>query len=401
MLEYSPAVDIKQLVMSDQPMPLLPKRIRKALKDNIAEKDIILPLVVERKKNGILEIIDGRNRWEIANELGKKYVPCLIGDEDNPLVRTLKYDLELCRRMLNDDEYEKFSKQREKFIKDLIRNAKQEYLEKVIPEFRDIIATIYGDDIKGLIQFAKLPADKQQAIVEDKSKFINSKIEKELQEKKDEVERLLSDLKSKEEIEKQYNLLLSTTQTQIEKRLADKEKELEKKFKGNAPEDIKRLIAEERKKIEAEYKSELEDFHNRLIEISQAKDKVSGELKQMKEQLKQTENNFSTAQKLVEKYRKETETMQAAITQLTAPDALMNQLDAVYADIQSMSAKAEALCKELMKTYKGLSNVAKSLNGQSVHFIEKVGLISESICNIKVNEARSIASEMGKFLSKL
>lgn len=400
MMEYIPAVDIKQLVMSDQPMPLLPKRIRKALKESIKERGIVLPLVVERKSNGVLEIIDGRNRWEIANELAMNYVPCLIGDEDDPFIRTLKYDLELCRRSLSEDEYNKFSAQREEYLKDLIRNVTHACLEKVVPEFREVIARIYKDDVGGLMQFAKLPVDKQKAILESRIGIVSSELEKELKATRDEISRLQAELKHKEEIEERYNLFLSTTQKQIEKRLAEKEKELEEKYKGNMPDDIKKLIAEERKKIEAEYKNELADFHNKLVELSRAKDSVSANLEQVKEQLRKTEDSYREVQKIVEKYKKENESMRVAISQLTSPDALMKQLDSVYADIQSTTARFEVLCKDLMRTYKGISSIASSLDGQGAKFLEKIRLISESISNIKVSEARNIVSEMERFLSK-
>ena len=215
-------IEIKKITISDQPMPLLPKPIKEELKISIKEKGVIYPILVEQVDDDSFKIIDGRNRWELSSELGLKEIPCFVVDNDDPTVSILKYDLEICRRSLTDEEREKFITQRDKYLKEIRERKFNTLIEKVIPELRDSVKELFqrDSDIKVLMRFTEFDTKQQRMFIKEVSGRINvNDLKSKVAEYQIQIEDLKKELKAKEEIEKKYQLLESGFAKQIEKKL--------------------------------------------------------------------------------------------------------------------------------------------------------------------------------------
>ena len=136
-------------------------------------------------------------------------------------------------------------------------------------------------------------------------------------------------MNAKEEIEKKYQLLESGFAKQIEKKLKDKELEIEAKYKDHSPAKLHELVEEGKKTIEAQFRGEIEEYRKTTVEISKAKDEVSRKLSSVKEDLANTESELQRAQKLVAKFKTEKDNLQKALDSITSPDGLLKSWKAL------------------------------------------------------------------------
>ena len=113
-------VDIEKLEMTEQPMPDIAGYARIYLEESIKTFGIRNPLRITHD----YRIIDGRNRYAIAQELGITRIPCIISDVDkNPMDEALRYHLELGRRSLTKEQHKTIKKECEIFEEELKKDT--------------------------------------------------------------------------------------------------------------------------------------------------------------------------------------------------------------------------------------------------------------------------------------
>ncbi len=193
-------IEIKKITISDQPMPALPKPIKEELRLSIKEKGVIYPILVEQVDDDLFKIIDGRNRWELSNELGNREIPCFVVDDEDPTVSILKYDLEICRRSLTDEEREKFITQRDIYLNEIRERKFNTLIENVIPELRESVKALFrrDSDIKVLMRFTELDPKQQRMFIKEVSGRINvNDLKARVAEYQTQIEELKRELKAK------------------------------------------------------------------------------------------------------------------------------------------------------------------------------------------------------------
>jgi len=157
-------VDLKDLVIIEQPMPDVPVVVKDMLRKSIKEFGIKYPLRISNN----FEIIDGRTRYEVAKELEMKSVPCIVSDtEENPKEHILMYDLELARRSLSNKERSRLEIERDKRLSTIEGDLLNKYLKHIIPDLRAPVERIFKTtgDISLIIKVAHLHKDEQEELI--------------------------------------------------------------------------------------------------------------------------------------------------------------------------------------------------------------------------------------------
>ncbi len=398
-------IEISKIKMSDQPMPLLPVDIRNNLKESIKNRGVIYPLLVETMGNGTYKIIDGRNRWDLSKELGLQTLPCFVVDSTDPFASVMMYEVELYRRSLSDEEREKVTKQMKEFTTQIIETKFTALTANLIPEIRKAVRDEHADQFKsekGLTHLSKLAGLEpkyQKLFVQEMAGRVNvNDLQTKIAEKETEIDDLKVELKEKKELEKKLALLESGFAKQIEKRLAEKEKEIELKYKDMQPGELSKLLAVEKKKIEDSFKAEIEEHQKNKVEISKAKDEATKKLEDAKTRQSELSEEKKTAEKLAAKYKTEVDSLQKALDQVNSPAIIVKKLDSILADIHSFNRRIDALHSEAMIVCKGIVATAPQMNGKKGVIQSKVDGIIEALNELSYSKVADLLEETVKSL---
>jgi DNA repair exonuclease SbcCD ATPase subunit len=380
-------------------MPELEPEVRKALKDSIKEKGIILPILVEMITEDTYDIIDGRNRFDICQELGAKEIECLISDPRDPYSTVLMYDLEICRRPLTTDQWKRYHAQRDAYVKECGERKFKQISNNIIPELRDMARKLFeantdSDTLASLFILSNSPAKYQKMFVIETAGRTNvSELKTKIAEYQSKIIVLKNTAKEKAELQKQLELLQSGFKKQIEDKLRQKEAEIEKKYKDVAPGKLAEMLDAEKKKIRQQFESDLEELRTDLVDATAAKVEVQNKLDEVNENLKTTKRESEEAQKLASKYHQESENLHKAVQQLSSPDSLLKKLDAILSDTKAVAQKIDALQADTLAVCKGILAAKGSLNGTKATVQTKIYEITELIGELQFGKVTSTLAE--------
>ncbi|KPK36185.1 MAG: hypothetical protein AMK70_03245 [Nitrospira bacterium SG8_35_1] len=344
-------LETEKLQIQDQPMPELPADKKIALRESIKAYGIKYPIAITK---GHI-ILDGRNRYEIAKELGYTAVPCLIVDTDeNPTESVLKYDLELFRRSLSAEEEEELLLIRDKYLLDIKNQSLEKILPNIIPGLHNSVRDIYekNGDISFLCKIASLPLDSQKAFIKevevildgdtgsvDELKRLNNR-EKELTK---EVSRLqdkineLSEIENKyKEAEKKIKLLQSGLKKKIEEKIEAKEKELEKKYSVEAPEEITKILKQEQAKIEGDYKKDMDKLREDLRAMSLSRNEISQEVEVLKQEIDDLKRQKKDDASITSKLNNDLKLRKNLLKGLVKPDKFVKRFELISEDLNNI-----------------------------------------------------------------
>lgn len=344
-------LETEKLQIQDQPMPELPPDKKIALKESIKEFGIKYPIAITKDH----VILDGRNRYEIAKELGYSEVPCLIVDTDeNPAESVLKYDLELFRRSLTADEEEELLSIREKYLSNLRNQSLDKVLSNIIPELHDSINEIYekNGDMSLLCKIASLPPDSQKAFIKEVEIILNGDedsveelkrlniSEKELTK---EVARLQETINEMSKIEKNYKeaemkikILESGLRKKIEEKIKEKEKEIEEKYSIDSPDKISELLKQERENIHDEYSSELKRLQDDLQKMSLSRNDVVNQLEALKQEIDDIKRQKKDTEVITTKLNNDLKLRENLLKGLVKPDKFAKRFELISEDLNNI-----------------------------------------------------------------
>jgi ParB-like chromosome segregation protein Spo0J len=332
-------------------MPELPPDKKIALKDSIKEFGIKYPIAITTDHI----ILDGRNRYEIAKELGYLEVPCLIVDTDeNPAESVLKYDLELFRRSLTAEEEEELLSVREEYLSSLRKQSLEKVLSNIIPELHDSVCEIYekNSDLSLLYKIASLPPDSQKALVREveitldgnedsveEIKRLNNR-EKELS---SEVARLQEKISEMSEIEKNYKeaekkikMLESGLRKKIEEKIKEKEKEIEEKYSIESPDKLSELLKQEREKIRVEYSHELKRLQDDLHKMSLSRNEVVNQVETLKQEIEDVKRQKKDTETITTKLNNDLTLRENLLKGLVKPDKFAKRFKLISEDLNNI-----------------------------------------------------------------
>lgn len=402
MLERRP-IEIAKINKTAQPMPELAFDVRKALKASIKEKGIIYPILVEKITDASFDIIDGRNRFEIAKELGLKEIDCLISDPQDPYATVLMYDLEICRRFLTVDERQKYQEQRDAYVKECGERKFKHISATIIPELKDMARKSFEANsdsagLSSLVTLSNLSPEKQKMFIVEKDGRTNiTELKSKVAELQTEIIGLNKTVKEKEALEKELQFLQDGFKKQIEERMAKKEAEMEKKYKDVAPGKLAEMIAAEKTKIQAEleeqYEADLDEARKKLVAATTATAAVQKKLEAVNETLVITKRKSEEAQKLAVKFEKESEHLQKAIQQLSSPEALLKKLDSILIEAKAVAKKIEALQSDALNVCKGVIAAKGNLNGTTNTVQSKMDEITDLLAELKTEKIAAVFAE--------
>jgi len=356
------------------------------LKESIRENGIVVPVVVTEDRNdrGKYILLDGRNRYRAACELGIEMIPAEVIEVSDQVAVILQYDLEICRRHLDNDTLRrKWEEERNYYMESIKKSLKSKILQILkLEESNDIKNKIDSMPLNEVIilyetlrrasslsqelinGIAKQVAYKIYTVTKDAvdktpeeiEKAVRQYYEKQLEElreklrKKDEelflLEEKLKQLKEeKKKLEEEFELVRKAKKEQLENYIRERTKEYEEKLqeleeqlflekaRKHDPEQIKKLAEELEEKFKAEIRKKEEEFHKEEAEwrrkINELQSQILNlnkrleELKEEKEKL-----NEMLRAEIAEKQRIRTrfDNLLRAYKEVTSERALLNQI---------------------------------------------------------------------------
>lgn len=342
-------VDLENLIITEQPMPDVPVAVKEMLRKSIKTFGIKYPLRISKD----LEIIDGRTRYEIAQELGMKTVPCIMSDtEENPKEHILMYDLELARRSLSNKERSRLEIERDKRLSTIEGDLLNKYLKNIIPDLRNSVERVFKatGDISFIIKVARLGEDDQEELVNrvviDKDNIADDTLQKYnnlIEEKKDlsidlkSSKRELQSLQKKfDSLNEEYIFLKNEAEEIIVKQKTEIEKRIREQFMSGAPDEIQKLLEEHTSTLTTKYENEMEETLQRLKEVSLSLDKKKEELEQKEGALKLKERDVEDLEKSCKDANEEIVELKTALQGLVQPLKFINSLDTVFNDLNNI-----------------------------------------------------------------
>lgn len=342
-------VNIDELKVVDQPMPEIQATAKDMLRKSIQTFGIKVPIRVSED----FTIIDGRTRFEIANELGIKKVPCMISDTlANPTENVLKYDIELGRRSISSRERSALEMERENYLGQIREESFRKVLKKISPKLRDIAKRLFKTtgDVSFIAHIAGKPEEVQEEYINE-FQVINSKeIKGDIADELNRLTQAESDLKKElksmkrnhDELQKKYNetyemyvFAKNEAQEKLQKMKVGIEEELREKYRAESPEKVKKLIDEETKRVGQEMKDEMLSLQKDLRNYSQSLADEKEKINEMKEQLNLAQNekdDLTLAKEELEKRLNETKTL---IEGLVRPAKFINRMEATFNDLNN------------------------------------------------------------------
>lgn len=133
-------LDVDQLDVIDQPMPIQSEEAKQNLMKSIRDRDLIDPIVVKDSENGRYVVLEGRTRLELIKQLGYKRIACNMRSKDADIIddKVLPYELELYRRHLYADDRKRLEKEKDKIESSEKEQEKHYYYRKLSQEMRSL-----------------------------------------------------------------------------------------------------------------------------------------------------------------------------------------------------------------------------------------------------------------------
>lgn len=340
-------VKIKQIKTDTGFFQELPEEDYRRLKESILQIGLIYPVVLCKSKDGdTYEIVDGRNRIKVLQEIGMEEVPALVYEVTCNVDKIIQFDSELCRRHLSEEEKKtRWELDRAKYFqqiknhvrKDIIQTLKMEDVEIVkkhlesltlleLVRLRESLTTTSGfakflNTIAGKIaaSVARTESAKNGAEYEELIKTARTELQKEienlrltLEEKEAELveltEKLKAEVEEKKRLEKEYKEFINKQKEIIRKAVEEKEKEYQEKVNKlqqeinrlrlstiqnpEELEEVKKLLQDLREKAEKEKKDLIIQYEQKEAEWRKELAKYQEDLLRKKEELEQTKEEI-------------------------------------------------------------------------------------------------------------
>jgi len=364
------------------------------LKESIRENGIIVPLVVTEDKNnkGKYILLDGRNRYRAACELGIETVPVEVIEVSELTACVLQYDLELCRRHLADEAFlRKWEEERNRYIESIkksIRSKIFQILKLEEPEIiKDKIDSMPLGELIVLYETLRRVSDISQRLTNGIAKQVAYKIytvtkgavdktpeeiekairqfyEKQLDELRMELRKKEEELflleeeinklqKEKKELQEQYELVRKAKMEELENYIKEKTREYEEKIqelteqlyiekaKKHSPEEIEKLVNDLKKEFEKELREKEEEFRKeeaewrkRIEDLQKQIIDLKKEFDKVKEEKRKLEEDLKAERAEKQRTKARFDDLLRAYQETTSEKALLNQIKVLREQLQ-------------------------------------------------------------------
>jgi len=268
----------------------------KRLLSSINEYGILEPVHV-LKENGYYTLVQGHQRYRVANELKIRELPCVIV-EDKETSLAAEYHVNLYRRHLTLDEmkgYETDLQEKYKKLSGLIPELK--YVQDALP--KEMVKVIRSWSQEHQRKFYNALPQKIVENTEEKEKYekLIEENNERLRERSATINALKEQIETYEEVKKELETLREAKQADFNKalqlKLKEKEAELKEKYAEESAGSLQARLDREKKRLEREYEKklekEIEEYRKLAEKHSKERESVARELedaKKEKEQLK-------------------------------------------------------------------------------------------------------------------
>lgn len=310
---------VNDIVYNEGFFESLPEEVFNRLKESIRENGIVVPLVVTEDKNnkGKYILLDGRNRYRAACELGFETVPAEVIEVSEQVAVILQYDLELCRRHFDKETLiRKWEDERNYYMESIKRSIRSKIFQILKLEesevIKDRIDSLPLGELIILYETLRRVSDISQKLTngiarqvaykiytvtknavdktpEEIEKAVKQFYEKQLEELRAELQKKEEELflleekinelqKEKKELEEQFELVRKAKKEELENYIKEKTKEYEQKIqelteqlyiekaRKHDPEKIEKLIEDLEKEFKKELKEKEEEFRKEEAE---------------------------------------------------------------------------------------------------------------------------------------
>ncbi len=298
---------IEKIIPEENRFEPLSDKIFKKLTDSIEEHGIFEPIIV-KKENNHYRLIQGHQRYAVANRLGIPMLPCRI-IKDEKQVMAARYHVNLYRRHLKEEKIAEYEKKKEMEEKDIELQYKLipelQYLEQILPaELKKMLSRV--PEIEQRNFYNSLPvkyvekaeeAVKEAEESEKKVEEITDKIKK----KDEEISKLTEKIEKMEAEMKTLNLIKSAKKEELEKALKLEKKrikeELEKEYSDNElaiklQETEEKLKAEYEEKLKEEVVKETEEYRKIAERHSKEREELKRQLEPLQEEVKRLKKDL-------------------------------------------------------------------------------------------------------------
>lgn len=413
-MEYILKAD--ELDMDDQPMPQVNEKVKEGLRRSIEKYGIEYPLVVRRKEDGRYAILDGRTRFSIGGELGIKEYRCIVEDTvARPERLLLKYDLELCRRRLQESQAEQLTREKEAYAETLFGNEDllNSRLERIIPEYRERIKQIYQSDkleaLNVLNNLVDITPENQRLIIinegngDESLKMLAQEKESlrvKVEELNEEVVRLRDVEAQLAEKQKQMDTLMKEYKKRFNDELSERQKEIEKSLRelyaeqdvASIAKKIETAVSAERIRLEKEMAKDMEDLNREMREMSLSFKKTNEEIEKKKEELDKVKARLKEAEDLAVKHKNEAMAYKSQLQKMASPKnvelkvkAASDSLSTILEMVQVVQNEMVSCCDILGKNGQEKPKLTPILNeiekkkGKIEEFLGHIGKAREKI----------------------
>lgn len=364
-----------QLDIDDQPMPEVDPKVREGLRRSIIKYGIEYPLVVRQKEDGRYSIIDGRTRFSIGQEIGIKEYRCIVEDTvARPERLLLKYDLELCRRRLQESQAEQLTLEKDAYAEALFGDEKllNKRLERVIPEYRERIKLIYKSNklealnvLNNLIDITpenqrlmiinEGNGDQALKILAEEKETLRMKVE----ELTGEVDRLRDVEEKLAEKQKQMDTVMKEYKKRFNDELNERQKEIENNLRelyaeqdvASTARKIETAVSAERIRLEKEMAADFEKLNQEMREMSLSFKKTNQEIEKKKEELDKVKARLKEAEDLAVKHKNEALAYKSQLQKMVSPKNLELKIRAASDSLTTILEMVQVTQNEMLSCY--------------------------------------------------
>jgi len=322
------------------------------IKHSISKHGILEPVYVV-KRNGSYVLVQGHQRYKIAQELKIEEIPCIIVENEADTVAA-EIDLNIYRRHLSKDDILKYETVKEEIFKskniDLIPELK--FLEQVLPP--DILKAVkswpktlqtmfyraipYRVDEKALANLKETIKQRESAItdLEDEKMALEDKL--------NEMEKIKEQLKTLKEMRKnQFN-------EAVKKKVEEIEAELSMKYSG---ETLKAKLDEERKRITEEltkqHKKEIEELRKIAEKHSKEREELKRQLEPLQEKIEQLQKDLESQKKCAQNAKNAEEWATEKLNKIIRLAKIPEQVKAITQEMQHVRARIITLKEYILQ----------------------------------------------------
>lgn len=387
-------VHVNNIIYNEGFFEPLTKEDFERLKDSIRNNGILVPLTVMEDKNnkGKYILLDGRNRYRAACELGFEKVPVEIIEVPEQVSVILHYDFELCRRHLDRETLmrkwleernyymESVKKSLRSKIFQILKIEESEVIREKIDSMPLIELAILHDTLKSAFDISQkftnsiakqiaykiytATKDAADKTPEDVEKAIKQFYEKQLEELKVELQKKEEELflleekinklqKEKKELQEQYELVRKAKMEELENYIKEKTREYEEKIqelteqlyiekaKKHSPEEIEKLVNDLKKEFEKELREKEEEFRKeeaewrkRIEDLQKQIIDLKKEFDKVKEEKRKLEEDLKAERAEKQRTKARFDDLLRAYQETTSEKALLNQIKVLREQLQ-------------------------------------------------------------------